>query len=207
MSDTIEVKPRTQLGSRHSQKLRAEGYLPAVLYGRGEEPVSLSVSIEQMRDVVRHGSKVLELEGAATGQALLQEIQWNTFGNRPLHIDLMRVKAGEVVHLEVTVELKGECAGEREGGMVDHAVHTVEIEAPPASIPEKLHLDVTEMQLGGSLSAGDIIDLPEGAKLITPADTMLVHCVQPKAESEEQTVAGAAEPEVIGAKDKEESEG
>ncbi|MEM8866298.1 MAG: 50S ribosomal protein L25 [Planctomycetota bacterium] len=208
MSDTIQVEAREKLGSRNSQKLRAGGSLPAILYGHGEDPVNLSLRVDDLRGVLRHGGKVVDLKGAADGQALLQDLQWDTFGSRLLHVDLMRVKAGEVISLEVEVELKGEAAGSREGGMVEQVVRTVEIEAPPSAIPEHIYLDVTELHLDGSLSAADISDLPEGAKLVTPGDTMIVHCILPVSEPEpEEAVAGdAGEPELVGGKSDDESE-
>lgn len=205
MSDTLNVKARTKLGSRHSQRLRAEGNLPAILYGHGEEPKSLSVKLDELRGVLRHGGKVVQLAGAADGQALVQDTQWDTFGTRVLHLDLMRVVAGEALEVEVEVDLKGEAAGLNEGGMIDQIERTVMIEAPPASIPERLHIDITELHLGGSMAASDISDLPEGAKLVTAADTMIVHCVPPAGEAEETSAEAAGEPEVIGGKSDEES--
>ncbi|MEM9187213.1 MAG: 50S ribosomal protein L25 [Planctomycetota bacterium] len=201
MPDPLEVAVRSEIGSRSSRKLRATGKLPAVLYGHGEDPVSLVVSFDQLRGVLRHGGKVVDLQGAVTGQALLQDTQWDTFGTSVLHIDLMRVDAGELVHVEVEVELKGEAAGQREGGMIDQTLRAVEIEAAPAAIPEKLHLDITELHLGGSMSASEIVDLPEGAKLVTDGGAMVVHCVAPAGDSDDAAVPiTGAEPEVVGGK-------
>lgn len=207
MSDVLEVTAREALGSRHSRRLREVGKLPAVLYGHGEEAVSLVVSSDQLRSVLRHGGKIVELQGAIAGQALVQDTQWDTFGSHLLHVDLMRVDAGEKLHVEIEVELKGEAVGQREGGMIEQVLRTVEVEAAPASVPEKLHVDITELHLGGAMTAGQITDMPEGAKLLTAPDAMVVHCVAPAGEPDLDSVAGGeGEPEVIGGK-KDEGEG
>lgn len=205
MSDVLEVEDRPALGTRPSRKLREDGRLPAVLYGHGEDPVSLVVRADQLRKVLKHGGKVVSLQGAASGQALVQDTQWDTFGRHLLHLDLMRVSAGEAVSVEIEVELKGEAVGTREGGVVEQIIRTVEIEAPPSAIPERLLLDVTELTLHGSMTAGDLQGLPEKAKLITDASEVLVHCVPVAGEVEETAAAPTgAEPEVIGAKSDEE---
>lgn len=202
MSDTLQVEERTALGSISSRRLRAEGMVPAILYGHKETPVSLAICSKQIRAALKHNAKVVNLNGAAGGQALLQDIQWDTFHRHLLHIDLLRVDKGEKVHVTVPVELKGEAEGLKEGGIIEQMIMSVEINAAPASIPQVLHLDVTELHLGGSLLASDIIDMPEGAELLTDASTKLVHCVQPAGEAELDSVGeepGA--PEVIGKKE------
>ncbi len=204
MSDTLQVESRESLGSANSRRLRAEGKVPAILYGHKEEPVSLSVTHEQVRAALQHNAKVVNLAGAADGQAVVQAVQWDTFHRHLLHLDLLRVDAGERVHVTVPVELKGESVGVNEGGVVEQVLTTVELEAAPASIPEVLHVDVSELHLGGSMSVAEITDLPEGATMLTDGSSMLVHCVPPAgAPSLDSVAAEAGEPEVVG-KDKEE---
>ena len=205
MSDTLNVEARQGKGSRFSRKLRAEGQLPAVLYGHGEDPVNLVVRAEQLRGVLRHGGRVVDLQGAADGQALVQDTQWDTFGSHLMHLDLLRVDAKEMLQVEVPVELKGEAAGQNEGGIVEHSVRAVEIECSAANIPENLLLDISGLHLNDSLTAGDISSLPTGVKLLSDPTLVLVHCVPPAAEPEpEDVVAEAGEPEVIGAKPEDE---
>lgn len=208
MSDLLEVEPRTTVGTRANYKLRATGSVPAVLYGHKETPVNLTISIDKLRPVLRHGAKVVDLKGGADGQAVVQDLQWDTFGRQLLHVDLLRVSADEKIHVTVPIELKGEAPGSFDGGVVELTLREVEIEATPASIPERLHIDVSELHQGGSMNASDIIDLPPGCALITPADKMAVHCVTPLADDDETADPAAAdEPEVVGKKDEEASEG
>ena len=208
MSELIHVENRNTRGKRNNARLRRSGRLPAVLYGHGEEPISLTLAADQFVASLRHGAKVVDLDGAATGKALLQDVKWDTFFQHVLHVDLLRVRAGEKVKIDVPVELRGEAPGSRDGGVIEQMIHSIEIEVALDVIPDKLHLNIKQLQVGGQLTAKDIIDLPPGAKILSDVDAMIVHCVMPVVQEEEVAVeeAGAAEPEVI-AKGKLEEEG
>ena len=205
MSEVLEVTKRELHGKLNNGRLRREGILPAVLYGHGKEPISLSVSADSLRATMRHGAKVVDLKGAADGQALLQEVQWDTFQQHILHVDFLRVDAKDRVTIEVDLLLRGEAPGEHEGGVVEHLVHHMEIETDPGHIPDHLHVSINHLHLGGSLKIKDIIDLPEGAKVIGDPEMVLVHCVEP-VEAPDEEVAEGAEPEVIGRKAEDEEE-
>src|SRR4029078_8445068 len=133
----------------------------------------------------------------------------DVFYQQVLHVDLLRVRAGEKVTIEVPIELRGEAAGGREGGILEQVVHSIEIEVALDVIPDKLHLSVKNLQIGDHLTAKDIIDLPPGAVIVGDDEIMIVHCVKPaEKEKEPPPEEGAAEPEVIGkGKDDEEEEG
>ncbi|MGI9430559.1 MAG: 50S ribosomal protein L25 [Bythopirellula sp.] len=206
MSDVLEVTVRESLGKLNSRRLRAEGIVPAVLYGHGEASVSLKLPADQLRASLRHGAHVVELQGAAQGQALLQDIQWDTFQQHILHVDLLRVDEKERVKIEVPIILRGQAPGEHEGGVVDHAMHSIEIETTVASVPESLHISVNGLHLHGSLKASDIEDMPEGAIVVGDADATIVQCVEPTIipDEEEEVVTAGAEPEVIGEKTEDE---
>jgi len=209
MANLLNTEPRTTFGKRNNIRLHREGKLPAVLYGRGEEAVSLTLGADQLESVVRHGAKVVELEGAASGKALLQEVTWDTFFHQVLHVDLLRVKAGDKVTVEVPIELKGEAPGVNDGGIIEHLIHSVEIEVPLDLVPEKLHIRIGSLQIGGELAIKDISDLPAGATVNADPDEIVVHCLLPAAEEEEAAAeeGAGAEPEVISkGKEKEEGE-
>ncbi|MEO1498101.1 MAG: 50S ribosomal protein L25 [Planctomycetota bacterium] len=204
MSDTLTVTAREKVGKRNNQRLRDSGHVPAVLYGHKEESLSLSVPRRQLEAALRHKAKVVSLDGDQSGQAIVQALQWDTFHRDLLHIDLLRVSKGEKVTVTIPVELKGDAPGAMAGGVVEHLVQTVEIEAAPASIPEVLHVDISGLNLGDTLPVGTIADLPSGATLLTDKGDTLVRCLQPMDEpSLDDASAGiGAEPEVIGEKDK-----
>jgi len=209
MSELLHVENRQTLGKRNNERLRRAGRLPAVLYGHGEQAVSLTLAADELEASLRHGAKVVDLDGAASGKALLQDIQWDTFFQHVLHVDLLRVRAGEKVRIDVPIELRGEAPGSREGGLIEQMVHSIEIEVALDVIPDKLHININRLEIGGELTAADIEDLPAGAKILEDLDTMIVHCVQPAVEEEEEVgeEAGVAEPEVIGKGKEEEEEG
>ena len=204
MSDVIEVSVRESLGKLNSRRLRAEGIVPAVLYGHGEPSVSLKLTADELRASLRHGAHVVQLQGAASGTALLQDVQWDTFQQHILHVDLLRVDAKERVKVVVPIVLRGSAPGENEGGVIEFLLHSIEIETTVANVPDKLHLSINDLHLDGSLKSADIEDMPEGAT-IENADAVIVQCVTPTVALDEEDVAGAsgAEPEVIGQKDDE----
>jgi large subunit ribosomal protein L25 len=207
MSDTLQVEKRDFTGKRRNHRLRLEGKLPGIVYGHGEEPVSVIVPADQLRATLRHGHKVVDLAGAASGQALLQHVQWDTFQQHLIHVDLLRVDASERVTVEVPLLLRGEAPGEKEGGVVAHLVHYVEIETSPITLPDALHISINHLPLDGSLTLADIVDLPAGATLVTDVKTVAVTCEEPAPEVEEEALAAGTEPEVIGRKPSEEEEG
>jgi large subunit ribosomal protein L25 len=206
MADILKVERRTATGKRNNWRLRCQGILPGILYGHGEEPIMVSMPADQLRATLRHGQKVVELAGDASGQALLQDVQWDAFQQHLIHVDLLRVDASQRVTVEVPLLLRGEAPGEHEGGLVEHLVHYVEIETSPANIPEALHININRLALHGSMTVGDIFDLPQGATLVTDAQLPAVQCVEPAVEPEEEAAAAVAEPEVIGRKAAEEEE-
>lgn len=206
MADTLNVKRREKLGTANNRRLRNTGHVPAILYGHGEANVNLTVPASDIFAVVRHGGKLVQLAGDASDNALIRAVQWDTWGKTVIHLDLLRVSEKDKVTTKVTVELKGTAVGISEGGVVEHVLHEVEIECPAMSIPDKLVLNIANLHLDAALFARDI-PLPEGARLETDEDSLVVHCVPPHVEEEVAPTAeaGAAEPEVIGQKEKEEA--
>ena len=206
--EVLDVSLRKESGKLRNRRLRASGKLPAILYGHGEDSVSLAVLTDQLETSLRHGSQVVELKGDAKGQALLQDIQWDTFQQHVLHVDLLRVDASDRVTVEVPLKLHGIAPGESEGGTVELLHRSVEIETSPSNIPDHLEVNVNDLHVGGSLKVSDLVGLPEGAAAVLAAETTLVQCVEKIVVEEEEEAEGAvAEPEVIGAKKDEEESG
>lgn len=206
MSEVLHVKKRTALGKRNNRKLRQSGHVPAVLYGHGEDSISLSVSSEEFGATLRHGSRVVDLDGDVQAQVLLQDVQWDTFFQYVLHVDMLRVIAGEKITISVSLETRGVAPGASEG-VVELLVRELEIEVTPANVPEKLHLNINHLEMDQTLSAADIEDLPEGATILSDTSKPLVQCVARAIEKDEDEMeTGAVEPEVIGAKKEEGSD-
>ena len=203
MSEVLTVGMRESRGKRNARRMRHSGQTPAVLYGHGKESISLVLPTDQINSAIRHGGKLVELKGDVSDSVIIRDLQWDVFGNEVLHVDFMRVDADERLTVEVSVELRGESPGTREGGVVQHVLHVVKIEAPVASIPDRMHVNINSLQLDQVLTAADIEDMPSDAKLLIEADRVIVQCVLPAAETEEDAEEDSAEPEVIGRKDDE----
>jgi large subunit ribosomal protein L25 len=204
MAETLNVKTRQTRGKRDARRLRRAGSVPAILYGHGEANHSLAVGADEMAAVVRHGGRVVELKGAVNEKALIRDLQFDTYGLHVLHVDFARVSEHERIEVKVSIELRGQAAGVKDGGVVEHFLHEVAIECEALSIPDKLELNISELKIGDSLSAGDV-PLPPGATLVSDPDAMVVHCIQARAEEEGAApAAGVVEPEVIGRKAEEE---
>jgi large subunit ribosomal protein L25 len=207
MAEQMVVENRERGGKLDNRRLRHSGKIPAVLYGHGQENVCLAVSAEALSTALRHGSRLIDLTGAVNESAFIRDMQWDTWGTHVLHVDLTRIRADEVVEVTLTIELRGEAPGVREGGVVNQLIHEVEIACPAGSIPEKLQINVNHLKLDESIMLSALV-LPEGAKLLVEdLEEIVVECVIPQELPDE--VAGEAllgEPEVIGAKKEEEGE-
>ena len=119
MAEAIEVEIRDWCGKRRNKRSRAAGKIPAVLYGHGKENISLSVPAEKLIAAVRQGTRVVDLTGGVKETALLRELQWDTFGLDLLHVDFTRVSADEKIEVSVSVTLRGESPGSKEGGVIE----------------------------------------------------------------------------------------
>ena len=204
MSDTIQVSLRPDTGSAASRRLRRQGLVPAVLYGHGEGNVGLSASRDAVAAMVRHGSRFVELVGAVKTSAVVRELQWDTFGVEPVHVDFLRVSRSDRVKVKVPIDVKGECPGQRAGGVLTLVLHELELECTADAIPDHIHAHVGHLEVGHLIKVRDL-DLPAGATALADADELVVSCLLPTKKAEE--AAGApAEPEVIGRKAAEEGE-
>jgi len=205
MSDTLEVVTRKAGGSRDSRRLRRAGMVPAILYGHGEKCVELAAKREAIEAVVRHGSRFVELTGAVKEGAIIRELQWDAMGSYPLHIDLLRVSKSDRVRVKVPIDLKGECPGQRSGGVLSLVMHEIELECTADTIPDHIHAQVGHLEVGQTIKVHEL-QLPKGAKALVDGDDTVVSCMVPSKKAEEAGVPGSAEPDVIGRKAAEEGE-
>lgn len=206
MADVLNVAIRERLGKRQCRRLRQEGRIPAVLYGHGLENVNLMLPAAEIESVVRRSAKLVDVRGDVTDSALIKHVQWNTYGTEVLHVDLTRVSAEEAVEVTVAVALVGEAPGAKQGGMVEHFLHEVEIRCPAKSLPDRFLVRINELHLGESILARDI-KLPEGAELLSDPDAVVATCqAQVAVEEVEEAAAEGVEPELIRRKEEEEGE-
>ena len=206
MAEIFHVQARDTRGKRHARRLRRTGRIPAVLYGHGEEPQSLSVAVDEVSLALRHGHRLVQLQGDITEQAFIRDLQWDIYGTEVVHLDLSRVSATDRVRVAVPIELRGEAVGVKEGGILQHLLHELQIECLATAMPEKLQLNIHSLAIDGSLFASDV-ELPAGVNLVSDPHTIVVQCTAPMAEVETAAPSGeGAEPEVIGRKAEKEEE-
>jgi large subunit ribosomal protein L25 len=222
MEATLEAVKRSDKGKNEARRHRAAGRLPAVVYGTakdGKAPVGVPVTVDPkaLMRIFHSDSGVntlitLKIEGAST-QVLVREYQRDPVTQALLHADFYQLAMDKALVVTVPIVLKGEPKGVKvQGGLLDFVTREIEVECLPADIPEHIDVDVSELELHGSIRVRDIATVGKW-KPVTEGETMLVHVVMPKAEESAQAAvegatpaAATGEPEVIkkGKTDKEE---
>jgi len=200
----LPAEKRESLGTKVSRRLRKEGKMPAIIYGHGQAPESVAVPVRDLRTVLEDGAHLVELkiDGAAQ-QCLIKDVQFDHLGILPVHADFTRVDLNERVKVRVPLEFRGTPIGVNEGGLLDHDMVDIEIECLVTEIPDSIRVNVANLKLGQSLHVKEL-ELPGSVKAISPAE-QIVASVRAKAAEVEVTAPteeGAAQPEIIGRKEK-----
>ena len=193
----LVVQNRAVLGSAESRRLRRQGLIPGVLYGR-EEPVAISITERGLRTALttRGGlNAVLDVvvEGGKTHSSVLKEYQQDKIRGHITHVDLQEVRLDQPIHATVPVTLHGEPAGVKEGGVLTQVTSEVTVEALPMEVPEHLDADISEMQIGDTMRLS-AVKLPDGVTLLDdPEAIVLASVTQPRTEDEPETVEAVEE--------------
>ncbi len=195
----LTVKIRDTFGKLRNRRLRNDGHVPAVLYGHKQDVVAMSVACDELESIVRHGNRFVQLTGDVKDQAFIKEVQWNTWGTQILHVDFARVSATEKLKVTVPVELRGEAPGTKDGGVVKHFLHNIELVCEAAAVPEKVEVNINHLEFKKSILVKDL-ELPVGALALAEENTIVVSCVLPTEVAESEEATGDEEPEVIGRK-------
>lgn len=205
----LKAEGRGALGSRAARRLRREGKVPAVLYGRKADNLALSLPEVELMAALQKGSRMFTIRwGDKEETTLLKEAQYDALGREILHADFVRIAMDQKIELEVPIELRGSPAGLAEGGVLEQVLRKVKVECLPRAIPEKLVADVSRLKVGESLALKDV-EQPGGVKIIHEDFSALVAMVRLKIIEEVKPPAEeevAKEPEVITRKPKEEEE-
>jgi large subunit ribosomal protein L25 len=197
----LEVRRRSETGKGTARKLRAKGYVPAVCYRKGLDPILLSLEKRQLEKILQAaaGQNVLiQLkikDEEATGiqeTVIIKEIQKDHL-SRMLHADLMGVLMDQLITVEVAVRLVGEpTEALREGAMVQQLRRVVELECLPGDIPEHVDAEIAHLNMGESFHVGEL-KVPEGSRILTDAKEAVVVISAP-VEEEEEVKPEEAEP-------------
>ena len=193
----LQVQERASRGSAESRRLRRQGLIPGVLYGRGKNPNAICIPERELRRVLTgdgglHAILDVTLEGQKTTHpSILKDYQQHPVRGGLLHVDLQEVRLDQPIQARVVVELVGEPVGVTEGGVLSQVNREVTVEALPMEIPDHLDLDVSGMTIGDTLRLADLaaqdgvkfLDDPEETVLATV--TMPTRIVEPEPEEEE----------------------
>jgi len=207
------VRERDDLGSRRTRRLRAQGLVPGVLYGKGHAR-AIAVPERELRAAMTgpsglHAILDVVLEGQKTVHpSILAEYQQDPIRGTISHIDLREVRLDQPIHATVVVQLVGEAVGVKSGGMLSLVTREVHLEALPTDVPEHIEVDVTRMEVGDVLRLADIPAIADVTLLDDPQETVIATVSVPRgfAELEEAEAAEAAEAEAAEAEAEEGAE-
>ena len=177
----IEAQRREETGKGPARRLRAQGLVPGVAYGLGNETVRIQVTRDELEAALRteRGANVLldlKIEGVKTAKgtaAIIKEIQRHPVTRQPQSVDLQWISLTEKITVQVPVVVEGESPGVEEGGVVDQIMHELEVACLPTAIPDQLIADITGLNINDTLHLEDI-QVPEGVELLAdPADAVV----------------------------------
>src|SRR6266581_1099197 len=211
----LKAEPRTNVGRSAVRKLKAQGIIPAVIYGAKDKPQPLQLAARDINAMMSHaaGENVLvELEIAgekSSRTALVQEVQHSPVGGQIVHVDFHAISMDETIQAEVPLEPTGTGIGVKTfGGLLEQSLRALAIECLPSDLPDRITVDVSQLNIGDSVHVRDI-QLPSGVTAKVQPDLTAFSVVAPVVEEEPivaEAEAAAAGPEVITEK-KEEAEG
>jgi large subunit ribosomal protein L25 len=184
----LSVELREPAGSRGARRLRRTGKVPGVVYGGGEDPVSFAVDARLLRQTLAHAGAVIDLSvDGTTTPVVLKEIIRHPVTGDTVHVDLLRVRLDQTIQTMVVVELVGtdEAPGVKEGGVLEQVTREVTIEALPTDIPDNIQHDVSEAQIGDTITLASL-NVPSGVSLIDDPETTLATLTPPRLQTEEE---------------------
>ncbi|MDT2836776.1 50S ribosomal protein L25/general stress protein Ctc [Enterococcus durans] len=198
MSVSLKVSKREVRPRSLRNKLRHEGKVPAIVYGYNVESTPISFDGQTFSKLLRENGAnavvTMDIDGNKVN-TLVHKVQTNTFTNHFEHVEFLSVNMSEETEVETEIVLIGEAAGAKSGGVLAQNLYTVLVSATPDNLPERIEVDVTNLDLGDSIT---VADLPENNeyKVVTDSEEQIAAVVAPAEETETTDVA--SEPEVIG---------
>jgi large subunit ribosomal protein L25 len=193
----IQAEPRTEFGKGAARRTRRAGRVPAILYGHGAQTRHLSLPEHEIMLALKTQNALIRLEGLGrAGLALPKAVQRDPLKGTIEHVDLIEVRRGEKVTVEIAVRVAGDVFS---GGLLDQQLMTISVETEATNIPTGVDVDVEGMEIGTSIHARDLV-LPDGTTLSTDPEALVLHVVEPAAEiaaeAEEAAEAAAGAEEV-----------
>lgn len=205
MSVSLEVKERAIRPRSLRNELRHAGQVPAVVYGYEIESTPISVNEKELTKILRDNGANTVMTMTVNGKkinTLLYKAQLDTFTTQMKHIEFLAVNMKEETEVEAEIILVGESKGVKSGGVLAQNLYNVLVSATPDKLPEKVEIDITNLEIGDSIIISDL-QKNDDYTIITDGEEQIVAVTEPQASVEETTDESVAEPEVIGEKDAE----
>ena len=208
----LKVSVREERGKQAAKKLRQKGFVPGVVYHRGEESVAIVLPDKEISKIVRDagGENILinltiDKDKKSRGRSvIIKEIQHDPVKRNILHVDFNEISLTEKIVVEVEVVAIGEPVGvKQEGGVLDHPLRELKVQCLPTDIPKNIEVDVTGFKLNDSFHVRDLV-LSDKLKVLNDPELLLFQVKLPVEEKVEETPAEAPELEVIREKKEEE---
>lgn len=172
-TQALSTEVRTLRGKVAARQLRRAGKLPAVLYGHGQEPLTLTVGAKEFSDLIAHHGThmLLNLQGAASETAIIKKIERHPVKGIPATIDFLRVSANERISVKIPIHLIGEAMDVRSGaGLLVQSLHEIEVSVLPAEVPNFVEVDISDLVLSGPAIHVSEITLPAGVELLSSSE-------------------------------------
>jgi large subunit ribosomal protein L25 len=188
----LNIELREKTGKGVCRRLRKVGKVPAVVYGKGMEPVSVAVGEKELAAAIAgEGGRnnLITLNGDKTLEGnivIVSDLVRDCLKGNLIHVDFHKITLKEKVKVPVPVSLIGTAVGVKEGGLLDFVMHKVDVECLPTQIPEHIEIDVTDLQIGGSFHVSDI-KLPAGIKILADEKSTVVSIL---GKAKEEVVSG-----------------
>ncbi len=207
----LKAQKRVELKKSISKSLRKKGIIPGIFYGRNRENIPIAISEHSLKPAIFTSEfHIINLEIEGENQkysCILKDVQFEPLKNNPIHFDLFELQEGEKITLEINVVLKGLAAGVKDGGVIQHSLHKLEIQCLPQAIPPNIEIDISNLGIGDSIKVSDI--KIEGVDILNEENATIVSVVPPAVEKAPEEAAEeeeVKEPEVIAKGKKEEEE-
>lgn len=209
MTFTLPAQVRTIFG-KSVRRLRAQGILPAVLYGGGKKNIALSVieqSFEKIRKSAGESSLVeLHVDGEGMENVLIHDVDYDSLMHKPRHVDFLRVRMDELLRVAVPLRFEGESPAVKDGGILVKVMHEAEVEALPANLPHEIVVDLSRLAAVGDRVILADLSIPQGASFISDPESVAVLIEEPRVEEEALSSESAQIGAIEVAKEKKEKE-
>lgn len=198
MERKLKAEPRDGTGKGVARRLRAEGRVPAVVYGHGMMPLNVSVDSRELFHLLHTeaGENVLVDLHVDHEQflAMAREVQRDHTRGQFIHVDFLQIARDEKITVEVPVHIVGESRGVKEGGVIEHHLWELEVECFPQDVPTSIEANISNLGINESLKVKDLV-VPENCTILTPKNEAVVSVVPPQVLKVEEEVAAAVEGE------------